>query len=241
MQILSKAEAVIGGYKRYFTGQACARGHISERAVSDGRCLMCSRERSRAYSDRNTGLVNAKKRQRYTENSEAERARAKKKYHKNAEKARAAAKARYAADVNASRIALRKRYAANPEKHRVYARVNYAANIEQKRAAARIKYAANPIPTKTAERRRRAAMRKAVPCWYGELDALVWSEASDLVDIRSTMTGIEWHADHMIPLKAITASGLHTWNNCQVIPARLNMFKKNKLIFVNAAEWLRAI
>jgi hypothetical protein len=35
------------GLKRYFTAQPCGRGHVAERFVSGGRCVLCNRERHR--------------------------------------------------------------------------------------------------------------------------------------------------------------------------------------------------
>lgn len=58
---------------------------------------------------------------------------------------------------------------------------------------------------------------------------------------RQAATGIDWHADHMIPLSAKKAQGLHTWNNCQVIPQKLNNWKHNKLVLTEPLEWLKFI
>ena len=40
MDIITKKEAYARGLKRYFTGQPCMRGHISERALGGG-CISC--------------------------------------------------------------------------------------------------------------------------------------------------------------------------------------------------------
>lgn len=91
------------------------------------------------------------------------------------------------------------------------------------------------------KQRHRAKKKQRLPSWFGELDTLVWGEASRLVKLRRGATGIEWHADHMIPMSAHGASGLHVWNNCQVIPAKLNADKSNALVLTAPCEWLRSL
>lgn len=53
----SKAEAVKLGVNRYFTGEPCSRGHVSERSVYYG-CVACRKN----WRDENAGRVAAKKR-----------------------------------------------------------------------------------------------------------------------------------------------------------------------------------
>jgi hypothetical protein len=53
--------------------------------------------------------------------------------------------------------------------------------------------------------------------------------------LRTKMTGIEWHVDHIIPLQGKNVSGLHTPYNLQVIPASWNTAKGNKFEVSNAA------
>ncbi|MGL4297327.1 MAG: hypothetical protein ACRCTG_16585 [Aestuariivirga sp.] len=87
----------------------------------------------------------------------------------------------------------------------------------------------------------RIRKRGRVPVWFGEFDWLVWEEAADLVPKRRECTGISWHADHMIPMSGKTASGLHVHSNCQVIPAVLNLMKRNKMVLSEPLEWLAHI
>lgn len=97
---------------------------------------------------------------------------------------------------------------------------------------------ARNISKRASKRKRRAAKSDRTPIWFGELDLFVWQEASDLVRKRRESTGMEWDADHILPLKCRTVSGLHVWNNCQVIPAILNNKKRNKLIIQTSNEWI---
>lgn len=58
-----------------------------------------------------------------------------------------------------------------------------------------------------------------------EFTKLVVKEAHDLRKLRNNITGIEWHVDHIEPLKGKDVCGLHIWSNLQVIPKLLNLQK----------------
>lgn len=47
MEYITRADAINAGLKRFFLGQECPRGHIAERFISDGSCMICRRERIR--------------------------------------------------------------------------------------------------------------------------------------------------------------------------------------------------
>jgi hypothetical protein len=66
-------------------------------------------------------------------------------------------------------------------------------------------------------------------------------ESADLCRMRKLATGIEWNVDHMIPLQAKKASGLHCAANIQVIPEALNLSKQNKLVLTTPCEWVNLI
>ena len=55
-QIVSRNEARTQGLKKYFTGKPCKFGHIEDRLVSNGRCLICLKsiwsEQKRKYSQK---------------------------------------------------------------------------------------------------------------------------------------------------------------------------------------------
>jgi len=66
-----------------------------------------------------------------------------------------------------------------------------------------------------------------------ELTTLVVKEAHDLRILRNKCTGIEWHVDHIEPLKGKDVCGLHIWSNLQVIPKLLNLQKGAKRALSN--------
>lgn len=73
--------------------------------------------------------------------------------------------------------------------------------------------------------RRKEFVRKATPKWA---NGFFIKEIYSLAKLRSTITKITWHVDHVIPLQHPLVCGLHVENNLQVIPAVDNMKKGNK-------------
>jgi hypothetical protein len=51
--IISRKDAKQRGLKRYFTGDSCAHGHVSERRVGNGECLACAVIRLSAWRAEN--------------------------------------------------------------------------------------------------------------------------------------------------------------------------------------------
>ena len=62
---------------------------------------------------------------------------------------------------------------------------------------------------------------------YDEFTLFVYSEAHELRKLRNITTKLEWHVDHVIPLRGKLVSGLHVWNNFAVIPKVENLRKGN--------------
>lgn len=119
-QIISRADALRLGRKRYFTGEPCRSGHVAERQSSNGSCLVCHalrmrtggantrREAVRRWRENNPDFY----RQFYA-NSEAERARSKARRKPSAASARDTARWRSrnpekARAVNANSNAIRR-------------------------------------------------------------------------------------------------------------------------------------
>lgn len=220
---MSRAEAMVSGLSRYFTGEPCKRGHVAERSVSTRACAECERERTR-----NWARENKDKRSAYIEENRA-------------------AMRDWTREVwyaeNRDKIAEQKRnrYAANPQKHRDRRKKYYWANRDvqlQKNLEWRVSnkdWLADYLngnlhvwAKRTAARRARKL--KATPAWLseGQLDAIrkIYSECAML----SKQTGIAHHVDHIVPLKGRLVCGLHVPWNLQILTALDNLRKNNRLL-----------
>lgn len=145
----------------------------------------------------------------------------------------------YEANKAAEREKMKAAYAARMEANPDYNRLTYRAHRPKRLVDARIWAKENPDRRRAHHAKRRAGKRASIPAWYGELDDLVMTEAAHLCQLRQDVTGFAWHVDHMVPLLARTACGLHCAANLQVIPAAMNMAKSNKLRLTEPGEWLR--
>ena len=249
MEIISRSDAKALGLKRFFTAKPCIRGHVAERIVSNKACVECAAIRDRAYKEANRVLLRDKARERNASNKEY----ARKYYLDNKEKYKERSDRRYREKRDEILEAQRKRIRENPERRRIIQRAyrernaekvantlhkNYIKNREAILRRQRNAYNADPSKATAKAAMRRTRKAAAVLPWHSELDAFVWSEAADLVRIRSELSGFSWASDHMIPIAGKKARGLHVWNNCQVIPAKLNLWKNNKHVLTERLEWL---
>lgn len=129
--------------------------------------------------------------------------------------------------------------AAHSQKCREYYKLNKAKvrkmndewakqNPEKVRQAWKNYAKRNPAIKLAQAARRRASKRRAYAAWDRELTNFVVREAAFLAKQRESVFGFRWHVDHAIPLAGKNVSGLHVWNNFQVIPAAENWAKFNK-------------
>lgn len=136
----------------------------------------------------------------------------------------------------------RLRHQESPEKYKAiqleWGRLRRERHREFERLRTKEWRSRNPDKHTAHNSNRRARKLNATPPWFGELDRLAIVEAADLAKRREAITGYAWQIDHMIPLQARQACGLHCAANLQVIPASLNSAKMNKLKFIKPLEWL---
>lgn len=121
------------------------------------------------------------------------------------------------------------RDAAYKEQQRKSAIAKRAADPDKYRDIVRKYQKSHPHVTANSSANRRARKLNATPIWGNdEFDKFVKKEAAFLSTLRQQTTSIQWHVDHIEPLQGKAVSGLHIWNNLQVIPAKLNFQKGNR-------------
>jgi hypothetical protein len=200
--IISLKQAKANGLKRYFTGEPCKAGHISERDVAGRGCVVCRREAAARWKNK------PDVRPRMLEYG----------------------RQRYASPEGRAAIL-------NAHKKRRADSIGGEILRERCRQWGR----ANPDKMRANGSARRARESRSIPTWFAELDQFAWEEAAHLAILRRQTTGIDWHADHMLPLAGNSVCGLHTWNNVQVIPAAVNTAKKNRMTLTEPGQWIRAL
>ncbi|WP_036289530.1 HNH endonuclease domain-containing protein [Methylosinus sp. PW1] len=213
--IISRSEAKTAGIKRYFTGNRCKHGHISERKVSNGECVDCSRAGTAAWAVKNTEHVREYKI----------------KYRSDKKHEIRAYEAKYRID-NLDNVRIyqakyfKKYYAYNREKLLNYQDGYRADNGVKVKGYAAI-YRATPeghaIRLKHTSKRR-ALKRGHEINWTNEDHENVkrlFQEAARL----ELQTGVKYHVDHIIPL---SRGGDHHPSNMQVVTAAYNMTKGSR-------------
>lgn len=224
MAIVSRKEAKAEGLIRYFTGKPCKHGHFSERWTSSAACCQCVDKNNAEWRERNAESEVQRKRQWHQANKSEQNERNKKWQKENRAKV-----SRYVASWREK----------NRNKVNAMAREWRAANPARQAEADRKWRGNNPASARAKDSRKRAAQLQRIPSWFNEFDSFVIKEAAELADIRKNVTGFDWHIDHMIPMRARRASGLHCAANLQVIPAKLNIRKLNRMVMTTPGEWVR--
>ena len=79
-------------------------------------------------------------------------------------------------------------------------------------------------------RRRKLNIKQASPLWSCEFNDLFIKEIYHLATIRTQATNVDWQVDHVIPLRGRNVSGLHVWNNLQLLTAFENNKKGNSYV-----------
>lgn len=134
---------------------------------------------------------------------------------------------------------------ANPEKTKEINKASYSrnstsrkkesaeyrkANIGYARMLSRLWAKKNAVKMRMTNAARRAAKKNAIPAWAkDEFDSFAVKEAYTLARLRSNMTGITWHVDHIVPLRNNRVCGFHCAANIQVITALENHTKGNRM------------
>ncbi len=105
----------------------------------------------------------------------------------------------------------------------------YSDNKEYERELSRKHYRNNKQYYITKAYLRNKQVARAKPAWLTEEHEFMLEEIYELRDLRSKLTGVVHHVDHIVPLRGQNCCGLHVPWNLQVIPAVDNLSKSNRI------------
>jgi len=211
MQIISRIDARISDQKRFFTGELCNNGHVSERYVSCGECLKCSAEKAFAYRKKDPEKARAMNAASKLKHAAQRRADSKKWREENAEAIKASKK-RYA-EENKEKVS------ASKAKH-------YQENKERYLFMGRVWRQENKDLVRLNKRNRRKKVRDAEGT-HGikDIKRILNLQKSTCAACYTKFLGNEYHVDHIVPL----ALGGSNWaSNLQMLCPTCNRSKGAK-------------
>jgi hypothetical protein len=200
------AEAKLNGFVRYFTGRPCKKGHVCERLVSDRSCVICNAEKAQAKRDAMSPEEKYKRGLKY---------RHLKDKWLQTEKGR-----------NSRSDTLRKYYQNNQQ---ALAEYRKAYNLKTNNFHSKQWKKEHPAVRLAWSAKRRADRIQRTPPWLTtihkkEIGMLYW-EAAEL----SKLVGEFYHVDHIEPLRGADVCGLHVPWNLQILTAKQNLSKGNRV------------
>ncbi len=134
-------------------------------------------------------------------------------------------------EINKERISCRtkKYYEDNKEVVAIRTKNFYLLNTKKFSDRNKKHYEENKSVYYARASKRRAMKSKAVPKWLTEDEHQEIKDLYEIARMFKLYTGQEYHVDHIVPLQGKNVCGLHVPWNLQVIPAKENLSKSNKL------------
>ena len=120
-------------------------------------------------------------------------------------------------------------YAKNRDVSLAASKAYYASNAEERRAKQRLWSKTNRGTANALGKHYKLKKRNATPAWLSEFDLLAM-KCKYQVAAMLNKHGVEaWHVDHIVPIRGKDVCGLHVPWNLQVIPAKDNLAKSNRI------------
>lgn len=193
-------------------------------------CKSCSVKARREWAKRNPEKAKTLDVKYREQNRERYRQNTKKWVEENAEKKRRADREYRKAHASKLRARSRDWREKNAEVLRRRKLEYREANVEKVRAKDREWKRLNPDKVASANARRRAHRKHALPRWLSPEQHRAIQRVYAEARRRSEQSGVPHHVDHIVPLVSEEVCGLHVPWNLQVLPWRDNLAKGNTLV-----------
>jgi hypothetical protein len=152
-----------------------------------------------------------------------------KKYYENHEAGKARLKVAHAKRIANSPNFYAERYAKYKEQDLARAKLAYQANAEERKAKQRLWSKTNRGIANALSKRYKLKKAKATPLWL-TLEQLYNMQCTYKVAAQLSETSSQkWHVDHIVPIRGKDVCGLHVPWNLQLLPAKMNMQKGNRI------------
>ncbi len=117
----------------------------------------------------------------------------------------------------------KKYYESNKDKITEYRKINRDRILNYKKEYQK----SNPVKSAVKTAKRRANKLMATPKWMTKQDFEKIEEIYNKARNLNSLTGIEHHVDHIVPLQGKNVCGLHVPWNLQILTATENLRKSN--------------
>lgn len=237
MKIILRAEAVELGLKKYFTGEPCKHGHISERYTGARICVACIAAYDSEPTRRQQKINQQREYARTPQRIEAQRKRQTSPEYKTwfaghlASPQGRAVKAKYRASTKGK--AREVEY--NASKTARAARTAYRASVEGKAREAEWRASPEGRAVIQANNRKRQALHRGCAVSLTKVEKAQMTAIYEKSIQITIETGVEHQVDHILPM---SRGGLHHPDNLQVVTKAYNLAKKDLTEF-EFAESLR--
>jgi hypothetical protein len=242
MEIITRTEAKEKGLTHYFTGKPCKHGHISEKTVSGGNCVECYKVRYWGDRERPKKHSVPKHLQQYLITRKEARQIGQTTYFTGQPCKRGHIAAKWTSSAqcvvcekekNAPHTCCNKYapFRSTAEYREVYQKKYVEKNAQKIRDRTRAYQQNNKeryLEYQNAyQAARRVLLRQAQPPWVniGKLKPIY-----RLMRKKNKAAGqVVYHVDHIVPLQGKDVCGLHVPWNLQIITAKENQAKHNKM------------
>jgi len=152
-----------------------------------------------------------------------------KKYYENHEAGKARLKVAHAKRIANSPNFYAERYAKYKEQDLARAKLAYQANAEDRKAKQRLWSKTNRGIANALSKRYKLKKAKATPLWLTPEQIYNMQCTYKVAAQLSETSSQKWHVDHIVPIRGKDVCGLHVPWNLQLLPAKTNMQKGNRI------------